>query len=267
MFDYSGTYAGDVRFTASCVAGTCVPSPPAPPHPAPERSVACEPEPTDTFPFLGTRVACAIGVGGDTDVYRFDAREGDRILAEVVKMGGHASFLPRIQLIAPDGAQVALAQSPAWAHLSLTQTGVYTAIVFDYSGTYDGDYVFTVSCTGGPCLSLRSVPTVSLTLTGCTVCAPGNVLQVEAHWQNLGPSRVAEVKLGVRAPDGTPYNLIGDKHLEYMFLPGFDLTGTFISLPWPSGLPAGQWTVEATLIGPDLGDTFSRDVKVFTATP
>ena len=32
----------------------------------------------------------------------------------------------------------------------------------------------------------------------------------------------------------------------------------------PSGLPPGTWTFEATAEGPDLGETFSGQVKTFT---
>lgn len=261
VYDANSFYAGDYAFAVSCLSGTCLATPPPPPHPAPERSVVCEPEPTDMFPFFGTRVVCDI-TQGDTDLYRFEARAGDRVLAEAVEVN-NTGFSPRIRLVAPDGTQLLDTYSPARFENVLPQTGTYTAIVYDANSFYEGDYAFTVSCTGGPCLSLRSVPTVSLSLTGCTVCAPGNPLSVDVHWQNLGPTRVTEVKVGLRLPDGTPINLFGDKHLEYSFPAGFDLSTALFSFPWPSGLPSGDYTVEATLIGPDLGDTFSRDVQVF----
>lgn len=268
VFDASSFYPGEYAFTLFCTSGACSPTSPPPPQPAPERIAACEPEPTDMFPFLGTLITCDIAPGTDTDLYRFDARNGDRVLVEALKLGGHANFTPRLELIAPDGTVLGGAPyAPARLDLLLPQTGVYTAIVFDASSFYPGDYAFTVSCTGGGCLSLRSVPTATLTLTGCTQCRVGDQLSVGVRWHNPGPARLTEVKVGLRFPDGTPVNLFGNRHLEFDFPAGFDLSTTLLSFPWPGGLPTGQWTVETTLVGPDLGDQFSREVKAFTVVP
>ena len=78
---------------------------------------------------------------------------------------------------------------------------------------------------------------------------------------------LVEVKIGVRLPDGTSVNLLGNKHLEFVFSVGLDTTVPLFNLPLPSGLLTGTWTLEGTLLGPDLGETLSRDVKPFAVVP
>jgi hypothetical protein len=77
----------------------------------------------------------------------------------------------------------------------------------------------------------------------------------------------AEIKIGLRMPDGASSNVLGNKHLEFTVPAGLDVSSTILDFPWPSGLPDGTWTLEGALVGPDLGETFSRVVRTFTATP
>jgi hypothetical protein len=215
------------------------------------------------FPHYGTRVTCSISPGADTDIYRFPGQAGDRILAEAVFVSG-GGFNPRIQLIAPDGAVLVNAFSPARADVPLPQTGIYTVVVFDDGSAVTGEYAFIVSCTAGTCLPAPS-PHVILTLTGCTVCHPGDQFTVQARWVNLRPSSAPiELKGGFRLPDGTPFNTLGNRHLEIALPGSLDATANLLSFAWPSGLPAGTWTFEAALLGPDLGEPFAREVRTFS---
>jgi hypothetical protein len=68
-------------------------------------------------------------------------------------------------------------------------------------------------------------------------------------------------------PNGTQANILGNKHLEIPVPAGLNVTANLLSFPWPSGAASGTWTFEATMIGPDLGDTFSRQVKTFRVVP
>jgi hypothetical protein len=265
IFSHASSAVGSYAFTVSCTSGTCSPTPPPPPTPAPGGDIECEPEPSDMFPHYGTRVTCDISPTTDTDLFRFVASAGDRILAEAVFVSG-ASFVPRIELIAPDGTVLTNTFSPARSDVLLNQTGVYTAIVFSHAATASGRYAFTVSCTAGRCLPPGAGPILTLTLTGCTICATGNQFTVVAHWQNTRASAVAtEVKVGLRLPDGTPFNMLGDEHFQFAFPASLDFTGTLFDFAWPD-LPPGTWTIEAAVLGPALGETFSRDVKTFTVT-
>lgn len=112
-------------------------------------------------------------------------------------------------------------------------------------------------------------PTLTLTLTGCSTCQAGNRFAVEAHVINPSARAVlVEVKAGVRLPDGTTMNLLGNKHLESPLPAGIDTTFILFDVPsLPAGLPTGTWTFEGTLLGSDLGETFSREVKPFKVVP
>jgi choice-of-anchor C domain-containing protein len=116
------------------------------------------------------------------------------------------------------------------------------------------------------------LPAVDLTLTGCGSesgpCDEGNQFTVQAHWTNIGSTSVpAEVKIGFRLPDGTPVNVVGDIHLVFPFPAGLDVTAPLLNFAWPGGRPPGTWTVEATLLGPPLGEIFSRSVRMFAVGP
>jgi len=112
---------------------------------------------------------------------------------------------------------------------------------------------------------VSDTPTLTLTLTGCTTCRAGNQFTVQAHVINPSARVVlVEAKAGVRLPDGTTVNLLGNKHLEVSLPASLDTTFTLFDIPsLPPGLPTGTWTFEGTLLGPDLGETFSREVKPF----
>ncbi|HEY6361611.1 MAG TPA: hypothetical protein VIX63_10935, partial [Vicinamibacterales bacterium] len=69
-----------------------------------------------------------------------------------------------------------------------------------------------------------------------------------------------ELKAGLRLPDGTAVNTLGNKHLEATFPAGLDVTANLLSFPWPAGLPQGTWTFEGVLLGPNVGETFAREV-------
>lgn len=261
---------GEYTVMVSCSGGTCLPSPPPPPAQPLVQNIPCEGEPTDQFLPFSTRVNCDITPATDVDVYRFTAGAGDRILAEAGYVSGDL-FIPRIQIFAPDGASLGIASLPPRVDVTAPLSGTYTAIVFNHyiTNATSGSYTFDISCTGGSCLPPPGkLPAVSLTLTGCTICHPGNQFTVQAHLTNPASKSIpTEFKFGLRLPDGTPVNTIGNKHLEFAFPAGLNTTANLLTFPWPSGVPQGAWTVEATLLGPDLGETSSRAVKTFTSAP
>jgi hypothetical protein len=127
-----------------------------------------------------------------------------------------------------------------------------------------GQYSLLVSCIVGDC----GKPVLRLTLTGCTACQPGDQFTVEARWTNAASRNVrTEIKAGLMLPNGTRSNLLGNKHLEATLPAGLDFTGNLLSFAWPPGLTPGTWTFEGTLLDPDLGEIYSRDVNVFTVEP
>jgi len=118
-------------------------------------------------------------------------------------------------------------------------------------------------------LRVLATPTLALTLTGCTTCQTGDRFTVQARVTNTGPRDIlVEAKAGVRLPDGTTVNVLGNNHLEVSMPTGLDSTLILFDVPsWPPGLPTGLWTFEGTLLGRELGETFSRVVKPFVVVP
>ena len=112
-------------------------------------------------------------------------------------------------------------------------------------------------------------PELVMTLTGCTACRAGDRFTVQGRITNLSSRVVSvEAKVGVRLPDGTTVSVLGNKHLETGLAAHLDTTVTLFDVPsLPAGLPTGTWTFEGTLLGPDLGETFSRQVKPFAVLP
>ncbi|MBI3329253.1 MAG: YncE family protein [Nitrospinae bacterium] len=112
-----------------------------------------------------------------------------------------------------------------------------------------------------------ALPTLTLTLTGCTNCKAGDTFSVNVTVRNpaLKPVSV-EVKAGVVLPDGTKFNIwvVNDKHFEFSMPTGFDVTGEILHGTLPNTLPKGVWVYEAGLIDPELGRTLARDAKTFT---
>lgn len=124
-------------------------------------------------------------------------------------------------------------------------------------GVTDTHEVFRVEPTG-----------IVITLAGCQVCAPGDRFAVDVHVANgSGAPLSVEVKVGVRAPDGTPRSVLPSRHLE-LTLPRGEL-GPFrvVDLPLPAGLQPGQWQIEGALLEPELGQTLVRESWPFTVLP
>lgn len=114
---------------------------------------------------------------------------------------------------------------------------------------------------------LGSPPILSLTLINCCTYRVGDRFTVEAHVTNPGPiNTLVEAKIGVKLPDGTQVNL-GDEHLVVPIPAGLDTIFTLFDVTLPSEIPTGTWKFEGTLLGPKLGETFSREVKPFEVVP
>ena len=93
-------------------------------------------------------VSGEISFVGETDQYTFSANAGETIFLSVADTqitGGDSGFTPRIELFDPSGREIETGQGSLVASLdiSLTETGVYTARVFNNSnasqmtGSYD----------------------------------------------------------------------------------------------------------------------------------
>ena len=113
-------------------------------------------------------------------------------------------------------------------------------------------------------------PQLNLTLVGCLHCHPGDHLIAQVTLRNPGTTAMpVELKVGVRLPNGTGLSLFGPnrQHVVVSLAAGAESTFPALNVTWPAGLPAGVWHIEATMLEPVLGRTFSRDVKLFELEP
>ena len=66
-----------------------------------------------------------------------------------------------------------------------------------------------------------------------------------------------ELKAGARFPDGSTISFLEQATL--VSVPGAsEALFTLFSGPVPDGLPAGEYTIEAAILDPHLGDTIDR---------
>jgi hypothetical protein len=117
---------------------------------------------------------------------------------------------------------------------------------------------FTVSHSGSPSSFAQvPAPTITILTQGCTVCSPGQVIGFRAHVTNAGAARPAEIRAGVRFPDGSIVPLF---EIDRPLGPGetFDLVliPDFV-LP-PGVAPPGAYVIEAAILEPALGLLWSR---------
>jgi hypothetical protein len=116
--------------------------------------------------------------------------------------------------------------------------------------------------------SVISPPAIQVILSACVNCrASDRFLMLVRARDPANQAQRIEVKIGVRLPDGTPVNMLGDPHLEVTLSPLLDTTVPILDLALPPSLPAGVYTAEAVFLEPALGETFSRHVLPFQIVP
>jgi len=108
---------------------------------------------------------------------------------------------------------------------------------------------------------------IGLELVGCNPCVVGDHLTAVATLFNFGLSPLtAEIKGGVRLPDGTPLNLLPSRHIERAVPPGISGPISVLEVVVPPGIPSGEYKAEAALITPALGTQLSRTQVPVTIT-
>lgn len=150
---------------------------------------------------------------------------------------------------------------PGWLELSFPQTGYRVNGVRIQAQVFGWEGIDAVELTG------ETGPGLEVTLTGCTLCRPGDPFTVDIRLTNpASESKPVEVKIGMRLPGGVPQNLFG-KNLELVLPAEMDQTiSSVFSIVLPSGMAAGEWRFEGALLEPELGETYSRDSKPFTVS-
>ena len=109
----------------------------------------CNPEPTDMNIAYGDLITCSIDPVGDSDTFRFFGTIDDTIVLQATRQS--ASLISCIELIAPDNSrQTACAGSVTnRIDTTLDQTGTFTILVTDSSGTGSGPYALALQCLIG----------------------------------------------------------------------------------------------------------------------
>jgi hypothetical protein len=108
-------------------------------------------------------------------------------------------------------------------------------------------------------VAVDEAPILTLNVTGCITCREGERVVVRARIANPSAREIqVELKVGGRLPDGTA---VSNQHTELTLQPGADRLFTVLDAALPAGVTEGTWTFEGALLEPELGKTFSRDVK------
>ncbi len=98
----------------------------------------------------GTSTDGIVSPLGEIDAFTFEAEAGDAISLVGTDTSATSAYL-RMELFDPSGALVTSAQNPAQASLNrtLTESGIYTVLLFEYYNTYpDMTYRLDYSCSG-----------------------------------------------------------------------------------------------------------------------
>jgi choice-of-anchor C domain-containing protein len=103
------------------------------------------------------------------------------------------------------------------------------------------------------------IPSVTVTLTGCTECREGDAFSAQISVNNP-LTRTVEMKIGYLLPDGSAVS-IGDPHREVTG--GTSFVEEFSEVI-PPGRSPGEWQLCGRLLDLQLGKTLAVDCKPFT---
>ncbi len=114
----------------------------------------------------------------------------------------------------------------------------------------------TVQQVSVPAISAAFVPpSVTIVASGCTTCHSGQVVGYTMNITNPGQPTSAELKGGVRLPDGTILPFV---NLVTTLPSGSSVLPLIPTQALPGGLPAVDVLVEAAILDPSLGVSLSR---------
>lgn len=242
----------------ACLAG---------PMPASALSVTCLPNPLPSTPappvysmelFLSSEHS-------HLDLWRQPCQDGSGQTAVLIRVSPVSTgpFLCEVSFkVIQNGTQNSVDLRPTFCDDLFVPT---TFILAERSSSqFDETGAFTLIYGGSPVTSMN-VPagsggpgpfSISLVATGCTTCSAGQTIAYELHINNPGPPMMVELKVGVRLPNGSPVNLMG-RYLEETLATGQSTLPLFAG-PFPAGVPAGTYSVEAAAVEPELGVTLGR---------
>jgi len=135
-----------------------------------EEAKACDPEPTDMKIQSGDSFSCEISPGGDTDIFRFEANAGEKIIIRIADLSdghGYSHMQPCIELLDTNGATTENGGNVCTSDggtKEISETiqvpGTHTIIVREDDGDYV-DYGISLQCVFGTCATAYFTTTPS----------------------------------------------------------------------------------------------------------
>lgn len=140
-------------------------------------AINCDPDPgTNMLVIYSDTVLCVFETSSDVDVFRFDARVGDRPFIQVV------SPVASISLYDPNGtllASTGFAGTVDIDHIIVAEDGIHTIVVEAHPNADNWDYTLELPCLAGRCAD--SIPLASLGYHAVTPCRI-----IDTRFDNLG---------------------------------------------------------------------------------
>lgn len=111
--------------------------------------IACDPEPTDMLIGYGDSTSCIFGVAGDSDVFRFNASAGEKIIVRSTRTSGTGGD-PCIELVDPatNIADSLCGSGSVIIEPTLSQSGTYTIRTFSSNPILGFNYVLLLERIG-----------------------------------------------------------------------------------------------------------------------
>jgi len=241
--------------------------------------IDCDPEPTDMTIQYGDFLDgsnCSIA-SGDTDIFRFTAGVGERILVRGSDQSGSNSINVCVELLDPDGlptpnGTMACGNVTRQIDETIEKEGIHTVIIRD-SGVFPISYSINLQCLVGECRNLTPPCDIQLSketyIDGETVTA--DVLRVT----NLtGESLAVEWKLWLAGPGGwSPHGVANQGADGSLVLPnGTDVDLRPGGVPWPflpvtAALARGEYEFSCRFLNPITGRLLVEDRNFFDILP
>jgi trimeric autotransporter adhesin len=107
----------------------------------------------DTVQILPGQYKTGLIDKGDLDGYTFNANAGDVVNISMYLSSNNSDFVPKVEMIAPDGTRTVSPSGSSSTTSSITNknitiSGTYLIIARDYNDTSDGTYTLTMQKTG-----------------------------------------------------------------------------------------------------------------------
>lgn len=162
------------------------------------------------------------------------------------------------ELVLGNGKILATVQPVEW---DLANTGYRQNVVLYHPHAQVEVSLELIGCD----IPVRVAPLSPRQPTPKHVCRPGDAVTALVTVSNTGLMGFpVEVKGGVKLPDGTPLNLLGDRHIEVPIPPGVTGPLPILEVVIPPEAPPGEYTAEGALLSPALGRELSRSQVNFT---